>query len=75
MSFQNLVRLSQIKKCPCLIMSLSTKCQKMRNKCQLMSHNMMRGYNICDRFTMEHFPRNGIDEQNVLLKTVRLIDK
>jgi hypothetical protein len=34
MSFQNLVRLSQIKKNSCLTMSLSTKCQKMRNKCQ-----------------------------------------
>jgi hypothetical protein len=30
MSFQNLVRLSQIKKIPCLIMTMSTKCQKMR---------------------------------------------
>jgi hypothetical protein len=28
MSFQNLVRLSQIKKNPCLIMPMSTKCQK-----------------------------------------------
>jgi hypothetical protein len=28
MSFQNLVRLSQIKKFPCLIMPKSTKCQK-----------------------------------------------
>jgi hypothetical protein len=28
MSFQNLVRLSQIKKFPCLIMPTSTKCQK-----------------------------------------------
>jgi hypothetical protein len=28
MSFQNLVRLSQIKKIPCLIMPMSTKCQK-----------------------------------------------
>jgi hypothetical protein len=49
MSFQNLDRLSQIKKFPCLIMTMSTKCQK-------MSYNMMIGYDIYDRFTMEHFP-------------------
>jgi hypothetical protein len=32
MSFQNLVRLSQIKKFPCLIMPMSTKCQKNEKK-------------------------------------------
>jgi hypothetical protein len=32
MSFKNLVRLSQIKKNPCLIMPTSTKCQKKREK-------------------------------------------
>jgi hypothetical protein len=32
MSFQNLVRLSQIKKNPCLIMIMSTKCQKNEKK-------------------------------------------
>jgi hypothetical protein len=48
MSFQNFVRLSKIKKIPCLIMSRSTKCQ-------LMSY-MMIGYDIYDCFTLEHFP-------------------
>jgi hypothetical protein len=32
MSFLNLVRLSQIKKIPCLIMTMSTKCQKYEKK-------------------------------------------
>jgi hypothetical protein len=32
MSFQNLVRVSQIKKNPCLIMTMSTKCQKNEKK-------------------------------------------
>jgi hypothetical protein len=56
MSFQNLVRLSQIKK-----MSLSDYAhvnkvsKKMRKKLQLMSYNMMIGYDIYDCFTMEHF--------------------
>jgi hypothetical protein len=29
--------------------------KKLRKKCQLMSYNMMIGYDICDCFTMEHF--------------------
>jgi hypothetical protein len=45
----------KFKKCPCLIMPMSTKCQKIRKKCQLMSYNMMIGYDIYDCFTMEHF--------------------
>jgi hypothetical protein len=54
MSFQNLVRLSQIKKKnPCLIMPKVSK--KMRTKLQLMSYDMMIGYDIYDCFTMEHF--------------------
>jgi hypothetical protein len=57
MSFQNLVRLSQIK-----IFSLpdyahvNKVSKKMRKKSQLMSYNMMIGYDIYDRFTMEYFP-------------------
>jgi hypothetical protein len=45
----------KFKKFPCLIMPMSTKCQKIRKKCQLMSYNMMIGYDIYDCFTMEHF--------------------
>jgi hypothetical protein len=39
---------------PCLIMLMSTKCQKNEKKITLMSYNMMIGYDIYDRFTMEH---------------------
>jgi hypothetical protein len=39
----------KLKENPCLMMSMSTKCQ-------LMSYNMMIGYYIYDCFTMEHFP-------------------
>jgi hypothetical protein len=53
MSFQNLIRLSQI---PCLIMTMSTKCQKNEKKKTTNVINMIRGYDIYDRFTMEHFP-------------------
>jgi hypothetical protein len=56
MSFQNLIRLSQIKKFPCLIMTMSTKCQKNEKKMTTNVINMIRGYDIYDRFTMEHFP-------------------
>jgi hypothetical protein len=59
MSFQNLVRLSQIKKNPCLIMPMqpmSTKCQKKGKKITITTDNMMIGYDIWVRFTMEHFP-------------------
>jgi hypothetical protein len=45
----------KFKKNPCLIMPMSTKCQKIRTKWQLMSYNMMIGYDIYDCFTMEHF--------------------
>jgi hypothetical protein len=42
---------------PCLIIPMSTKCQKNeKKKLQLMSYNMMIDYDIYDRFTMEHFP-------------------
>jgi hypothetical protein len=51
MSFQNLVRLSQIKKIPCLIMPMSTKCQKNEKK---MTINVIQ-HDIYDCFTMEHF--------------------
>jgi hypothetical protein len=37
-------------------MPMSKKCQNMRKKLQSMSYNMMIGYDIYDRFTMEHFP-------------------
>jgi hypothetical protein len=37
----------------------------MRKKCQLMSYDMMTGYDIYDRFTMEHFPLR----QNMILTT------
>jgi hypothetical protein len=36
-------------------MPTSTKYQKMRKKLELLSCNMMIGYEIYDRFTMEHF--------------------
>jgi hypothetical protein len=37
-------------------MPTSTKCQKIEKKLQLMSYNMMIGYDdIYDCFTMEHF--------------------
>jgi hypothetical protein len=32
------------------------KVSKYEKKLQLMSYNMMIGYDIYDRFTMEHFP-------------------
>jgi hypothetical protein len=51
-------------------MPMSTKCQKMRKKLQLMPFNMMIcisiGYDAYDRFTME---------QNLLLATVHKILK
>jgi hypothetical protein len=37
-------------------MPMSTKCQKNEKKSQLMSYNMMIGYDIYNRFAMEHFP-------------------
>jgi hypothetical protein len=37
-------------------MRISTKCQKNVEKIQLMPFNMMIGYDVYDRFTMEHFP-------------------
>jgi hypothetical protein len=54
MSFQNLVRLSQIKKKSLPDYAQSVK-KKMRKKLQLMSYDMMIGYDIYDCFTMEHF--------------------
>jgi hypothetical protein len=48
------------KKIPCLILPMSTKCQRNEKKItindELMSYNMMIGYDIYDHFTMEHFP-------------------
>jgi hypothetical protein len=43
----------KLKKNPCLIMPKVSK--KMRKKLQLMSYDMMIGYDIYDCFTMEHF--------------------
>jgi hypothetical protein len=46
----------KFKKFPCLIKRMSTKCQKKwEKKLQLMSYNMMIGYDIYDCFTMEYF--------------------
>jgi hypothetical protein len=57
-------------------MPTSTKYQKMRKKLELLSCNMMIGYEIYDRFTMEHFTyiasKNDIDDQSLLLATVHL---
>jgi hypothetical protein len=36
-------------------MLMSTKCQKIRKKGQLMSYNMLIAYHIYDCFTTEHF--------------------
>jgi hypothetical protein len=54
MSFQNLVRLSQIKKKSLPDYAQSVK-KKMRKKLQLMSYDMMIGYDIYDCFTLEYF--------------------
>jgi hypothetical protein len=45
----------KLKKNPCLILPMSTKCQRNEKK-MTMSYNMMIGYDIYDHFTMEHFP-------------------
>jgi hypothetical protein len=37
-------------------MPMSKTCQNMGKKLQLMSYNLIIGYDIYDRFTMEHFP-------------------
>jgi hypothetical protein len=42
----------KLKKFPCLITPMSTKCQKMRKK---MTINVIQHDDIYDRFTMEHF--------------------
>jgi hypothetical protein len=67
MSLQNLVRLSGIKTfslhdhaCP-----FQQSVKKMIKKRQLMSSKLMIGYDIYDRFTMEHFPLR----QNMILTT------
>jgi hypothetical protein len=49
MSFKIWLDCHILKKIPCLIISMSTKCQKMRKKLQLMLYNMMIGYDIYDR--------------------------
>jgi hypothetical protein len=43
--------------------------KKLINYCQLMSYNMMIGYDIYDRFTMEHFPLCQI-----MILTTRFLD-
>jgi hypothetical protein len=56
MSFQNLVRLSQMKKKSLPDYAHVNKVsENVINQCQLMSYNMMIGYDFYDRFTMEHF--------------------
>jgi hypothetical protein len=35
---------------------MSTKCQKNEEKMTIKPFNMMIGYDVYDRFTMEHFP-------------------
>jgi hypothetical protein len=56
MSFQNLVRLSQINKNSLPDYAHVNKVsKKWEKKWQLMSYNMMIGYDIYDCFTMEHF--------------------
>jgi hypothetical protein len=57
MSLQNLVRLSQIKKKSLSDYAHVNKVpKKIRKKYQFVSYNMMIGYDIYDRFTVEHFP-------------------
>jgi hypothetical protein len=61
MSFQNLVRLSQIKKCSLPDYAHVTKVpKKLINRCELcnvIQHNNRLCYDIYDRFTiLEHFP-------------------
>jgi hypothetical protein len=53
MSIQNLVRLSQIKK---FSLPDYARVNKLSKNEQKMTYNMMIGYDIYDRFTMEHFP-------------------
>jgi hypothetical protein len=69
MSFQNLVRLSQIKKKSlpdyAHVNKVSKKFELLLKKLQLMSYNMMIGYDIYDRFTMEHLQLR----QNIILTT------
>jgi hypothetical protein len=56
MSIPNVVRLSQIKKFSLPDYAHVNKVSKNeKNKRELMSHNMMIGYEVYDRFTMEHF--------------------
>jgi hypothetical protein len=55
----------KLKKIPCLIIPMSTKCQKKR---QLMSYNMMIGYDIYIA------SKNDPDYQNLLLATVRHLE-
>jgi hypothetical protein len=77
MSIQSLVRWSQIKKNPRLIMPMSKKYQNMKKKLQSMSYNMMIGYDIYDRFTMEYFPLRQsmiLTTNFFLLTTVSIIE-
>jgi hypothetical protein len=56
MSFQNLVRLSQMKKKSLSDYAHVNKVSKKRKKPRFMSYNIMIGCDLYDRFTMEHFP-------------------
>jgi hypothetical protein len=65
----------KFKKFPCLIMRMSTKCQKKWKKCQLMSYKMMIGYELwyLRQFyngTFSIASKNDLDDQNLLLATV-----
>jgi hypothetical protein len=53
------------KKIPAWLCPCQQSVKKWINHCQLMSYNMMIGYDIYDRFTMEHFPLR----RNIILTT------
>jgi hypothetical protein len=55
-SFQNLVRWSQINKNSLVDYTYVNKVSKKEKERQLMSYDMMIGYDICERFTIEQFP-------------------
>jgi hypothetical protein len=52
-------------------MPMSTKCQKMRTKRQLMSYNMMIGYvRLFYNGAFSTASKNDLDDQNLLLATL-----
>jgi hypothetical protein len=52
-------------------MPMSTKCQKMRTKRQLMSYNMMIGYvRLFYNGAFSTALKNDLDDQNLLLATL-----